>query len=72
MREQELMLSVVHNVGMNSARGHLGTQRGNRSAWLPNQRNAVRGLYSNLDSFVEETFGDLDPFAKIESVTESY
>ncbi|THV08067.1 HOOK-domain-containing protein [Dendrothele bispora CBS 962.96] len=42
LREQELMLSVVHNAGMNTARGHLGTQRGNKSAWLPNQRNSTR------------------------------
>ncbi|KAE9407030.1 HOOK-domain-containing protein [Gymnopus androsaceus JB14] len=41
LREQELMLSVIHSMGMNTVRGHLG-QRPNKSAWLTSQRTSSR------------------------------
>ncbi|KAK7043729.1 hypothetical protein VNI00_008341 [Paramarasmius palmivorus] len=43
-REQALMLSVVHSMGMNTARGHLGGQRPSNSkpAWLSSVRNTNR------------------------------
>uniref|UniRef100_A0A0W0FFT3 HOOK-domain-containing protein n=1 Tax=Moniliophthora roreri TaxID=221103 RepID=A0A0W0FFT3_MONRR len=43
-REQALMLSVVHSMGMNTARGHLGGQLPSNSkpAWLSGVRNTSR------------------------------
>ncbi|TFK42805.1 HOOK protein-domain-containing protein [Crucibulum laeve] len=40
-REQELMLSALHTMGIRTARNHLGSQKQGRSeptSWLPNQR----------------------------------
>jgi len=40
-REQALMLSVIHNAGMKTARDHLGNPQQSRmgpTSWLPQQR----------------------------------
>ncbi|KAG5637856.1 hypothetical protein H0H81_002895 [Sphagnurus paluster] len=41
-REQELMLGAIHNIGMRTARGHLGAQPRDPSSWLGINRKMVR------------------------------
>ncbi|GBE82526.1 predicted protein [Sparassis crispa] len=46
-REQALMLGYVHNIGMKTARDHLGNQQQNRpnpTSWLPQQRRNLGQL----------------------------
>ncbi|KNZ79392.1 Hook like protein [Termitomyces sp. J132] len=42
-REQELMLGVIHEYGMQNVRAHMGTQAREPSAWLGNLRKTVSG-----------------------------
>lgn len=54
-REQELMLSAIHSLGMRTARDHLGAPqqqiRPGPTSWLGQQRNKV-GLSAYQDSSV--------------------
>lgn len=51
-REQELMLSAIHSMGMRTARDHLGVAQKqaqpNPTSWLAIQRKNVRYLFLSV------------------------